>query len=54
MIGPCFKINNVTIEFYLDTKTKQWKIGRNYTQPTLILSKAKGDAVIKFLELFVK
>ena len=54
MIGPEFKINNVIIEFYLDTKTKQWQIGRNFTQPTLILSKAKGDAVIKFLKAFVK
>jgi len=50
MIGPEFKINNVIIEFYLDTKTKQWHIKKNQNE-ILILSKVKGDTVIKFLEL---
>lgn len=49
MDGPSFTINGKYVDFYLNTKTKQWHIG-SITDPFLILSKAKGEAVIKFLE----
>lgn len=45
-----FKINNKSVTFHLNTKSKQWHIG-DYSDPIIILSKAKGDTVIKFLEL---
>jgi len=50
MIGTSFKINGESLSFTLNTKTKQWHISRNYKE-VLILSKAKGEAVIKFLEV---
>ena len=50
MNGPTFTINGDHLEFYLDTKTKQWHIRKNDLDTILILTKAKGDAVIKFLE----
>ena len=51
MNGPTFTINGDHLEFYLDTKTKQWHIRKNHIDNVLVFSKAKGDAVIKFLEL---
>jgi len=54
MIGPTFKINSESLEFSLNTKTKQWHIRKNHDKTILILSKVKGDTVIKFLELLKK
>ncbi len=51
MIGPRFIINKKNLDFYLNTKTKQWHIGKTYANPLLKLSKVKGDTVIMFLEL---
>ncbi|GAH62074.1 unnamed protein product [marine sediment metagenome] len=50
MIVHSFKINGDSLQFTLNTKTKQWHIKRNY-KDMLILTKAKGEAVIKFLEV---
>ncbi|GAH15752.1 unnamed protein product [marine sediment metagenome] len=49
MLGPSFTINGKSVDFYLNTKTKQWHIG-SITDPFHIVSKAKGEAIIKFLE----
>ena len=51
MIGPCFIINGDSLDFTLNTKTKQWHIKRNQNDTILVLSKIKGDTVIKLLEL---
>ena len=51
MNGPNFTINGDSLEFYLDTKTKQWHIRKNHEDVILVITKAKGEAIIKFLDL---
>ena len=54
MIRVNFTINGDSLEFTLNTKTKQWHIKRNQDDTLLVLSKVKGDTVIKLLELLKK
>ena len=51
MDGPIFTINGDSLDFTLNTKTKQWHIKRNLHDTIMVLSKVKGDTVIKFLEI---
>ena len=51
MKGPIFTINGDSLDFTLNTKTKQWHIVRNLKDEILVLSKVKGDTVIKLFEL---
>ena len=47
-----FEVNGAMLRFNLDTAVHIWLVFKDsMEQPLIRLTKAKGDAVIKFLEL---